>query len=133
MAARKTLEERILQIIAELEALTGGSVMMFALPDSGKPVSYGFNADVELYVSRLYDTYFPSFTSEVMAIEKMGAAVLALEYGFQGIDQLLSECESYVDDPKEREKITNVLLEARAKLRQHCNQQNQTFRRKKKQ
>lgn len=130
VAAKKSLEQRILDVLAELEAITGGKAMAFLLPnDTDKPVGYGFEADTEKYVSRLYDAYFPSLISEVKAIESMGAAVLALEYGFHGIDMLLEECNTEIEDDAEREKINNILLEARGKIQQHCNKQNQRSRR----
>lgn len=127
MAAKKTLEQRISEILAEVESLTGGNAMLFVLPrNAAAPISseqvtrycLDEDADDALFVSRLYDVYFPSLLTEVRAIEKMGYAELLHEYGIECIDMLLFDC-SEIEDATQKETMTNILLEARAKLTQH--------------
>ena len=140
MAANHKL--RIVALLQEITDAYGGKYapMLFILPpdkDAQENVIYYGATDekgAEFFVSDLYDRFFITLTDEVDTIAKMGTAMLRTKYPIPIIDLLLCECQQTAIDDTERERMTNVLLDAKNRIKEletrHETKKHRTAKRK---
>lgn len=98
-------------LLKEVQTETGSMPLLILGAADGSFTFFGNTADLEGFISDVYDSMFPSLVDEVQCIDKMGTRTLKLNYTKKDLNGLLSECETLADG-EVKQHLQNILLDA---------------------